>query len=111
MEDEDEERDTAQPPFDGQTSINQTATRFEVAPNVTINLALVSSQRARSSASLANREYTAAVAWCGNEGWSLYGARWLQPVAGRGKCRTPEQGRIKPNRCRGLRPVAETSPW
>src|SRR5262249_21715148 len=77
----------------GKTSINQTATRFEVAPNVAINLALVSSQRARSSASFANREYTAGVVCFGNEGWSLYGARGLQPVASRGKCRRPEQGR------------------
>jgi hypothetical protein len=31
-----------------------------------------------------------------NDGWSLYGAPWLQPVAIRGKCGSPENARSKP---------------
>src|SRR5205823_5061284 len=37
------------------------------------------------------------VAKADNEGWSLYGARWLQPVATTGKSRGPVNRKSKPN--------------
>src|SRR5262249_10459465 len=92
-------------------SINQTATRFEAAPNVTTNLALVSSPKARSSAPLPNGEYTAGVAWFGNEDGAFMepgGCNRRQAVANAAAPNRPETSQ---NRRWGLRPVAETSRW
>jgi hypothetical protein len=51
------------------------------------------------------------VATLGDEEWSPYGASWLQPVASGGQSRGARTGRKQPNRCRGLRLVAETSAY
>ena len=45
----------------------------------------------------ADRQRLADVAKLGNEGWSLYGAPWLQPVAVNGKPAERRSGENKPN--------------
>src|SRR5205085_7675630 len=47
---------------------------------------------------------TSSVAISDYEGWSLYGAPWLQPVAISGKSTERGNGGTRQNRCRGLRP-------
>jgi hypothetical protein len=50
----------------------------------------------------ADRQRLADVAKLGNEGWSLYGAPWLQPVAVNGKPAERRSGENKPNPLRSV---------
>src|SRR6266567_4325966 len=77
----------------------------------------------------ADRQRLADVAKLGNEGWSLYGAPWLQPVAVNGKPAERRSGENKPNPLRsvatgclrrsmvsrasavGCHPLREVPPW